>query len=184
MHQVVAVPALKAFVKRLWDEAEATLDPPPGLDIPAYRADLMARFSNPSLQHRTRQIAMDGSQKLPQRLLASITARLDAGQPIDALALGVAGWIKWQDGVTETGETFSVDDPMAGRIAETLSRATTAEARVCAVSSLSQIVSPSLAADPRFTAVVTRALAGISTFGVASWLTRLSLTGVPSATGG
>ncbi len=172
VHEVVAIPAFRTYVERLWDEAEATLDPPPGLDIPAYRADLMARFSNPSLQHRTRQIAMDGSQKLPQRLLASITARLEAGQPIDALALGVAGWIKWQDGVTETGETFTVDDPMAGRIAETLSRATTAEARVCAVSSLSQIVSPSLAADPRFTAVVTRALEGISTFGVASWLTR------------
>lgn len=172
VHEVVAIPAFKAFVERLWDEAETTLNPPPGLDIPAYRADLMARFSNPSLQHRTRQIAMDGSQKLPQRLLASIAARLDAGQSIDALSLGVAGWIRWQGGVTETGETFTVDDPMAARLAETLSGATTAQDKVHAVSSLSEIVSPRLAADARFIAAVSRGLEGITTGGVAACLTR------------
>ncbi|MFC5345686.1 mannitol dehydrogenase family protein [Brevundimonas staleyi] len=158
VHQVVAVPAFKAFVERLWDEAETTLNPPPGLDIPAYRADLMARFSNPSLQHRTRQIAMDGSQKLPQRLLASIAARLDADQPIEALARGVAGWIRWQGGVTETGETYTVDDPMAARLAEVLSGATTAEDKVRAVSGLSEIVSPRLANDDRFIAAVVRGM--------------------------
>ncbi|MGV3579959.1 mannitol dehydrogenase family protein [Brevundimonas sp.] len=172
VHQVVAIPAFRAFVERLWDEAQTTLNPPPGLDIPAYRADLMARFSNPSLQHRTRQIAMDGSQKLPQRLLASIAARLDAEQSIDALALGVAGWIKWQGGVTETGETFTIDDPMAARLAETLSGATTAEDKVRAVSSLSEIVSPRLADDIRFTAAVTRGLKGITTDGVAGHLAK------------
>lgn len=170
VHEVVAVPAFKAFVKRLWDEAETTLNPPPGLDIPAYRADLMARFSNPSPQHRTRQIAMDGSQKLPQRLLATIAARLDADQPIEALATGVAGWIQWQEGVTETGETFTVDDPMAARIAETLSGATTAKDRVRAVSSLSEIVSPSLTDDARFIEAVSRGLDGIMTDGVARHL--------------
>ena len=172
VHQVVAVPAFKAFVERLWDEAEATLNPPPGLDIPAYRADLMARFSNPSLQHRTRQIAMDGSQKLPQRLLASIAARLDADQSIDALSLGVAGWIQWQGGVTETGETFTVDDPMAARLAEALSGADTAEDKVRAVSGLSEIVSSRLARDARFTAAVARGLGGITMDGVAAYLTR------------
>ncbi|WGM29869.1 mannitol dehydrogenase family protein [Brevundimonas sp. NIBR11] len=170
VHQVVAIPAFKAFVERLWDEAETTLDPPPGLDIPAYRADLMARFSNPSLQHRTRQIAMDGSQKLPQRLLATIAARLDADQSIDDLALGVAGWIKWQEGVTETGEPFTVDDPMAAAIAEALSDAETAEARVRAVSALSGIVSPRLASDPRFIETVTRQLDAVMTSGVAAHL--------------
>ncbi|RZJ00115.1 MAG: mannitol dehydrogenase family protein, partial [Brevundimonas sp.] len=69
VHEAVAVPAFRAFVEALWDEAERTLSPPPGLDIPTYRTELMARFSNSALQHRTRQIAMDGSQKLPQRLL-------------------------------------------------------------------------------------------------------------------
>ncbi|WP_112382498.1 mannitol dehydrogenase family protein [Sphingomonas carotinifaciens] len=112
VHDFVARKEGRAFVERLWDQAAATLDPPPGLDIPAYRAALMARFANPALQHRTRQIAMDGSQKLPQRLLAPLVA----GQG-DALALGVAAWIRWQSGRTDAGETYTVDDPLADRLA-------------------------------------------------------------------
>jgi fructuronate reductase len=60
------------------------LSPPPELDIAAYRKALMARFDNSTLMHRTHQIAMDGSQKLPQRLLAPIMARLAVGQGIEA----------------------------------------------------------------------------------------------------
>lgn len=112
VHEFVAREEGRAFVERLWDQAAATLNPPPGLDIAAYRAALMARFANPALQHRTRQIAMDGSQKLPQRLLAPLVA----GQG-DALALGVAAWIRWQSGRTDAGETFTVDDPLADRLA-------------------------------------------------------------------
>ena len=80
----------------------------------------MARFSNPALRHRTHQIAMDGSQKLPQRLIATLADRRAADRPFDALALAVAGWVRWQSGRTDTGETFEVEDPIADR----LSRAT------------------------------------------------------------
>jgi len=117
VHQVVALPAGRAFVEALWDEAEETLSPPAGLDIPAYRAALMGRFANSALNHRTRQIAMDGSQKLPQRLLAPILARLDAGKPVDVLALAVAAWMRWQAGVDDQGAAFVVDDPLAARTA-------------------------------------------------------------------
>ncbi|HYE44870.1 MAG TPA: mannitol dehydrogenase family protein, partial [Caulobacter sp.] len=115
MDAVIAQPAFAAFAERLWDEAAATLRPPPGLDLAAYRRALAGRFANPALAHRTRQIAMDGSQKLPQRLLASIAARLGQGQSIDALALAVAGWMRWQAGRDEAGRTFVVDDPLAAR---------------------------------------------------------------------
>ena len=174
VHEVVAIPAFRAFVERLWDEAGTTLNPPPGLDIPAYRRDLMARFSNPSLQHRTRQIAMDGSQKLPQRLLASIAARLDKDQPIEALALGVAGWIRWQDGMTETGERFTVDDPMAATIAAALAGAATAEDRVRAVCALTDIVAPRLANDERFVQAAAYALEGITADGATAALGRMA----------
>lgn len=172
VHQVVAIPAFRTLVERLWDEAETTLNPPPGLDIPAYRRDLMARFSNPSLRHRTRQIAMDGSQKLPQRLLATIAARLDDDRTIDALALGVAGWIRWQEGVTEAGEGFTIDDPMAATLAGALAGAVTATDRVRAVSGLTGIVAPGLASDERFTQTVARHLHGIAVQGVEAWLAR------------
>jgi len=117
VHQFVALPAGRAFVEGLWDESAETLSPPPGLDVPAYRAALMGRFANSALNHRTRQIAMDGSQKLPQRLLAPILARLDRGLKVDTLALAVAAWMRWQEGRDDNGEAYVVDDPLAPRTA-------------------------------------------------------------------
>jgi fructuronate reductase len=165
VHEAVAQPALKAFIEVLWDEAETTLSPPPGLDIAAYRQELMARFSNSALMHRTRQIAMDGSQKLPQRLLAGTAERLAAGQGVEALALGIAAWMKWQSGVTESGETFVVDDPLAAKTAELLAGAETDEARVAALLTLGAVFPPALAADPAFVKAVTGAYLSLSTNG-------------------
>ena len=162
VHEAVAVPPFRAYVEALWDEAQTTLNPPPGLDIPAYREALMARFSNAALMHRTRQIAMDGSQKLPQRLLAGAADRLAAGQGIDAMALGVAAWMKWQSSVTESGEAFVVDDPLASKTSELLADAHTDQARVSALLSLSAVFPPALAADDRFAEAVTSAYLSLS----------------------
>ncbi|MFN7108789.1 MAG: mannitol dehydrogenase family protein [Brevundimonas sp.] len=162
VHEAVAVPAFRAYVEALWDEAQTTLKPPPGLDIPAYREALMARFSNPALMHRTRQIAMDGSQKLPQRLLAGAAERLAAGKGIAALALGVAAWMKWQSGVTESGEAFVVDDPLAAKTAKRLAGAEDDASRVLALLTLSAVFPPQLAADGRFAVAVTGAYLSLS----------------------
>ena len=163
VHDFVADPAGRRFVLSLWDEAETTLSPPPGLDIAAYRAALMGRFANPALQHRNRQIAMDGSQKLPQRLLAPIAARLERGQGIETLALAVAAWMRWQSGRTDAGEAFAVDDPLA---AETARRLADPEAML----GIAAIFPPKLAADPRFVEAVTRQLARLSDLGAAGAL--------------
>ncbi|MDM7955196.1 mannitol dehydrogenase family protein [Blastomonas sp.] len=118
VHQFVARDAGRAMIETLWDEAQTTLDPPAGLDIPAYRAALLERFANPALQHRTRQIAMDGSQKLPQRLIAPLAERAAAGQQSPALVLAVAAWMRWQAGRTDDGTAFEIDDPAAARLAD------------------------------------------------------------------
>jgi fructuronate reductase len=161
VHQMVARPEVVRFVEALWDEAQATLSPPPGLDVAAYRGELMARFTNPALQHRTRQIAMDGSQKLPQRLLAPIAERLAAGQDIEMLALGVAGWMQWQGGRDEAGTTFTVDDPLAGVTAAALAGRTDPAERVDALLSIAAIFPADLAGDVLFREVLTRHLARI-----------------------
>ncbi|MFN3816197.1 mannitol dehydrogenase family protein [Brevundimonas sp.] len=155
--QVVAIPAYARFVEALWDEAEITLTPPPGLDVAAYRGELMRRFANSALQHRTVQIAMDGSQKLPQRLLAACAARLDKDQPIDALALAVAGWMRWQDGVDDAGNAFTVDDPLAAETARLVGGGGGSAVRVTALLTLSAVFPPALAADARFAKAVTNA---------------------------
>jgi fructuronate reductase len=129
VHEFVGDPAGARFIDRLWDEAETTLVPTAGLDIPAYRAALLARFANPALNHALRQIAVDGSQKLPQRLVAPFAARMVQGQPSPALCLAIAAWMKWQGGRTDRGEVFAVDDPLAGQT-QGIAKATSPAERV------------------------------------------------------
>ncbi|WP_085033171.1 mannitol dehydrogenase family protein [Ensifer aridi] len=115
----MALPGMEALVEGLMrEEVSPTLPPLPGFDLAAYRAELLQRFRNPALRHRTWQIAMDGSQKLPQRLLGTIRDRLKAGAGYDRLALGVAAWMRYARGVDEAGRPIDVRDPHAARIAE------------------------------------------------------------------
>lgn len=116
---VMAQPAFVAFMRRLMDEEiTPTLDLPPGVDVAAYKDSLIERFTNPAIKHRTAQIAMDGSQKLPQRILGPVRERLAGGGTIGHLALVVAAWIRYATGLDEAGATFEVSDPMAARFRE------------------------------------------------------------------
>lgn len=122
--RVIAQPAVHTFISEtMARETQPTLPPLPGLDVDAYRASLLPRFTNPALGHRTRQIAMDGSQKIPQRLLAPIRDRIAAGQPFPRLALGVAAWLHFLRGYDETGNAFPIEDPLAPALAEVMARA-------------------------------------------------------------
>ena len=65
--ETVKDPLFAEFTLKLWDqEIIPTLIAPEGINLHAYASDLLNRFSNPAIRHRTWQIAMDGSQKLPQ----------------------------------------------------------------------------------------------------------------------
>jgi fructuronate reductase len=115
--KAVAQPALRRYLEALLrEEVAPTLPPLPGLDAGAYRERLLERFANPALAHRTQQIAMDGSQKLPQRLLGTVRDRLAAGAPIDRLALAVAAWLHYLRGADEAGQAYPVDDPQAAEL--------------------------------------------------------------------
>jgi fructuronate reductase len=107
-------PLLARLVERqMAEEIVPTLTPPPGIDLAAYCAQLLQRFRNDALPHRTRQIAMDGSQKLPQRLLGTARDRMAEGATYAHLALAVAGWIRYVSGTDERGTTIDVQDPLA-----------------------------------------------------------------------
>ena len=109
--------SLRALILRLMtDEIAPTLTMPAGVDVAAYRRRLIERFADPGLAHRTWQIAMDGSQKLPQRLLGTIAERLAAGRPIPCLALAVAAWMRYVGGRDEAGQPIDVVDPLADRL--------------------------------------------------------------------
>jgi fructuronate reductase len=92
------------------EDVVPTLNVPDGFDIAAYQQQLLDRFANPALRHRTLQVAMDGSQKLPQRLLTTIRARRAAGAEPRWAALAVAAWMRWVCVAPE------LNDPMADRL--------------------------------------------------------------------
>lgn len=98
----------KTYLRHLWrNEVIPTLTPPQDTDLDDYADALLDRFANRGLEHQLSQIATDGSQKLPQRWLATIKDRLAAGGGIDALLLALAGWI------AHTKHLKDGDDPMA-----------------------------------------------------------------------
>ncbi len=110
--QVIAEPGFRRFIGAMMAEEIAPTLVLPRAQKEAYAAQLVERFSNSALRHRTYQIAMDGSQKLPQRLLGTIADRLAAGAPFERLALGVAAWMIYARGTTLDGKPIEVQDPM------------------------------------------------------------------------
>jgi fructuronate reductase len=147
------------FVAGVMEEAAPTLGVPPGADLAAYKAALIERFKNPALKHRTWQICMDGSQKLPQRLLNTIRDRLAAGAPFPHLALGVAGWMRYVTGVDEQGRAIDLRDPLSARLKEIADATGPDASRLApALLSVEAIFGRDLPADPRFRDAVTKAL--------------------------
>lgn len=112
--ETVGRPGLAAYVRHLWArEILPVLTPPPGVDLSAYAEALFDRYANPSIRHRTWQIAMDGSQKLPQRILGTISDNLAAGRRPEGLYLAVAAWMRYTSGIDLDGQEIDVRDPLA-----------------------------------------------------------------------
>jgi len=120
----ISHPAMARFIRALMDEEIGpTVKGFGARDLDAYKDALIARYGNSALRHRTAQIAMDGSQKVPQRLLNTIRDRLAAGQPIDRLALALAGFLRFMAGTGEDGASLPVNDPRAQAFAAAAERA-------------------------------------------------------------
>ncbi|WP_310606884.1 mannitol dehydrogenase family protein [Buttiauxella brennerae] len=126
-----------------------------GVDLAKYADSLIARYTNPALRHRTWQIAMDGSQKLPQRWLDSIRWHLANGSQFTLLALGVAGWMRYVGGVDEQGEAIEVSDPLLAEIQQAVAASQEGEARVKALLGLNTIFGADLPGNEKFVKQVT-----------------------------
>jgi fructuronate reductase len=157
---VMADESFARLVAELMEKESApTLEACKTGDLGAYMRELLARFRNPALRHRTWQIAMDGSQKLPQRLLGTVRGRLATGAQIERLALGVAGWMRYVTGVDEQGRPIDVRDPLSARLKVIADREGLDAARLApALAGVREIFGDDLAADPRFLMPVTAAL--------------------------
>ncbi len=166
--EVMSEPAFVNMVKTyMAREAGETIDAPEGFDIEAYKQQLRDRFSNKALKHRTWQIAMDGSQKIPQRLLESLRVQLKSKGNIDIICLGVAAWIRYVSGVDEKGNAIEVSDPFAAEL-RALSDANAGDvaATVRSIVGLSKIFGDDLIQEERFVATTI------------DWLTKFKAKGV------
>lgn len=150
--------ALGPFVERLLrDHVAPNLALPRGLDADAYISAILARFANPAVRHRLAQIAQDGSQKIPVRLLGTIADALGNGRAIDALCLPVAAWLQFVRREATTGAALA--DPLAGQLSEA-GRAASGDATqdVARFLRIDAVFGP-LAADARFADALCRAYA-------------------------
>ncbi|RDI99253.1 mannitol dehydrogenase family protein [Dyella solisilvae] len=102
---------LAGFVEGLMREHIApAIALPRGLEPGRYIDAILDRFRNPSIRHRLSQIAWDGSQKLPVRLLSTITESMAQGRSIEALCLPIAAWMQFVRRQAQRG--VALVDPM------------------------------------------------------------------------
>ena len=163
--------ALRELMER---DVAPTLVVPAGFDLTAYEAQVLERFANPALRHRTLQIAMDGSQKLPQRLLDTVRDRRRAGAEPTFAALGVAAWMRFVSARrSDGGRELTVDDPLAGPIAERLGDRGDPAAVVDRLLSIREVFDDELASDAALRALLIELLGGLARDGAQRTAERL-----------
>lgn len=110
VNDAIEDPQVRGWVEEWWDVAAAHLDLPAD-EIDAYRAALLARYGNPRIRHLLSQIASDGSQKLPIRIVPALRAERAAGRMPTGACRAVAGWVCHLRGLGAP-----VNDPLAGEL--------------------------------------------------------------------
>jgi fructuronate reductase len=139
----IADPLLGSFVERMVrEEVIPTL--PAAFDLQGYASETLQRFRNPVIRHKLSQIAWDGSQKLPYRLLDTIRDALDAGRSIDRLAVPIAAWLAFIQ--SRARARIDIVDPLGGQLSE-IGKGPDADERLL---KLRSVFPETLANDPRF----------------------------------
>jgi fructuronate reductase len=159
VRDVMADRDLARLVGRHLAAAAATLEPLPGIDFADYARELVARFANPAIAHETYQIAMDGTEKLPQRLLEPAVDALDGGAHTRPFAFAVAAWMRYALGRTDAGDPYPLRDPREPAIAQAVAAVgRNPQALVAALQALPGVFPDRLRQSARWTGQVADAL--------------------------
>lgn len=156
----------------LWLEIREVLHAPQGVNTADYVESLKQRFRNPNLRHLTIQIASDGSQKLPQRLLAPLRERIAKGLPYPAIATTIAAWVHFI-AKSAYAENPSINDPMAQELIRRARLSRQGDEIVMNLLGIEKIFGNDLPANPQFVnAVIERCnwLHAKQTSSTASWV--------------
>ncbi|WP_029136275.1 mannitol dehydrogenase family protein [Nakamurella lactea] len=90
--EAIADPVVRGWVDQWWDDAARQL-PLPAAEIADYRAALLQRYANPRIRHLLAQIAADGSQKVPIRILPTLLGELAQGRIAGGATRVIAAWV-------------------------------------------------------------------------------------------
>jgi fructuronate reductase len=167
----VADPNFIALIRHYMTfEALPTLDMPDGINVQNYIESLISRFTNDSLQHKLSQIAMDGSQKIPQRWLAGGAEFLAQQKNMSATALGVAAWVLYARGKDLEGDFHRVDDPMSDALRELHTLHKSPEDLIRSVLAISDIFPKAFSEDKTFCQSVLNTYLAMTSNGVTACL--------------
>ena len=155
--EAISDPMLESLAREMMtSDIIPTLTAPRGLNLAEYAEAILGRFRNPEIRHLLSQIAWDGSQKLPFRILGTLTETLEAGRSIERLAIPLAAWMRFVVLRAKTGE--AITDPLADTLSE-IGVGATGDARtdVAAFLTLESVFPAALAGDARFVEAVEKA---------------------------
>jgi mannitol 2-dehydrogenase len=111
VHDAVRDPLIAEFLLGYMDEeGTPTLEPVPGIDLHAYKRELIERFSNEGVRDTVARLCAESSDRIPKWLLPVARDRLAAGVvPVRSIAI-VASWARYAEGVDEDGEPIDIVD--------------------------------------------------------------------------
>jgi mannitol 2-dehydrogenase len=108
-----ADPLLAAFFRHYADEVRPTLPVIDGLDVDAYREQLLLRFTNPAIGDALERICAYSSDRIPKFVLPAAHENLVAGRDVRCAAAVVAAWARYCEGQDDEGRPIELVDPLA-----------------------------------------------------------------------
>ena len=149
--ECVSHDSLLNYIQYLWEkEIIPTLETPEGENLNDYCSNLLERYQNPAIEHKTWQIAIDGSQKLPQRILETVSDLIKHQRNFQGLALAIAAWIKYVTGRDLNGDTIDVRDPLANDFSMIAKKSKTSEHYVESILAHSKVFPENLRDSSKF----------------------------------
>ena len=114
VHEVAQDPLFANFLLDYMNiEATPTLAPVPGIDLDAYKQQLIERFSNAGVRDTVARLCARSSERIPTWLVPVIRENVAAGRDVTLSAAVVASWARYAEGVDEQGEPIEIDDQLA-----------------------------------------------------------------------
>jgi mannitol 2-dehydrogenase len=169
-HEVCQDPLFAEFLLAYMDtEATPTLAPVPGIDLAAYKPNLIERFSNPQVRDTLARLCMESSDRIPKWLLPVIRENLASGGPIALTATVVASWARYSEAIDEQGEPIVVVD----RLRDTLIAAAQAQTADPLSFVRNRELFGDLVDDPQFTSAYLAALDSLHAHGARKTLEHL-----------